>query len=62
MEEVVVVVLVEVLVAEGCLLPKGGEGLIAPRLLLAFKYLSVGHGVHAGHVQVAAVVGRLAPV
>lgn len=58
---VVVVVVMEVLGTERRLFAKGGEWLIS-RLLGAFKYLCVRYWVHAGHVEVAAVVWALAPV
>lgn len=64
LEKVVVVLVmveVEVLVTERRLFAKGGERPIG-RLLWAFKYLCVRDRVHAGHVEVAAVVRALTPV
>lgn len=60
-EVVVVVLVVLVEVTERRLFAKGGERLIS-RLLSAFKYLCVRDRVHAGHVEVAAVVRALTPV
>ena len=48
---------------KGLLFAKGGEGPLCPRLgFWSFKHLGVWNGVHAGNMQIAAIISSLASI